>query len=144
MKYLIYLYMVTFYTFTQAVEFVTYEKANDSYVCLAVDATGFSYSEKIKDWQSTRFNVKNAKYLLHKRDEGWGWKEFHTQISTFCPNLNKNDSRIGFISCKTLHGSFNLNLNTLKYVKASTSGYSNNDTDNLYQPYIEIGTYTAL
>ena len=29
---------------SEAVEFVTYEKAKDSYVCMAVDATGFSYN----------------------------------------------------------------------------------------------------
>ena len=141
----IFLISLTLIISSEAVEFVTYEKAKDSYVCMAVDATGFNYNLNNKQWQSARFKIENSKYLLQKQGkDGWRWSEFGSETKTFCPTTSKWFSDIGFISCKTYHGSFDLNLNTLKYVNATTSGYTDNATDNKFQPFIEIGTCVAL
>lgn len=130
---------------SHAVEFVTYEKAKDSYVCIASDATGFFYDTTTQQWKSTRFRVENSKYLLQKMGkEGWKWGRFGTDAKTFCPNNNKRHASIGFIECKTIDGSFDLNLNTLRYVHAETSGFTDNGTDNKFKPNIEIGTCSPM
>jgi hypothetical protein len=64
----------------------------DTYLCIADKATGFSYKEKYKKWDSTNFNVSDVKYILTKnkpllisennQKEVWAIKHFGDK-STF-------------------------------------------------------------
>ena len=126
-------------------ELTSYKTAKDHYLCVTTAAAGFHANSSTKTWTTAIFSTDDLKYLLKKDGEGgWIWKRFGSEDQTYCPNTSEWYAKIGFISCKTMSGSFDLNLNTLKFVNAYTFGYTDNATDNKNTPHIAIGTCSPL
>jgi hypothetical protein len=120
-----------------------YWNPKNSYICIPSQSTGFSYNKNLNKWVISNFNVEGKKYFVKKLVDGYKWSEFGSQNDTFCNNSLFTE-KFGWLSCKLIDGSLELQMSTLKYIKTHNFGYIDGSTENTLTPYIEMGTCSSL
>lgn len=115
----------------------------EAYLCVGDQATGFSFNTSTKEWSQTKFNVKDAKYILSKGSEKWEWKKIGEKNGIEC---DSSFSEYGYMNCESFT-KIQFNKKTLRYISTYTIGYVNigitrkegNDTSS-----IEIGKCSSM
>ena len=122
--------------------------ANDTYLCIADKATGFSFNKRSETYESTDFNIDKSKYILKKNNNTWEWKIFGIDV----PLCNGSISANGYFRCDWLE-TIIFNKNNLRYTKAHIFGYVNVGSktysgfemkDGQETPYMEIGKCSPM
>jgi len=113
--------------------------AQQAYICLANDSTGFSYNTTTNSWVKTGFDVSDRKKLLKKVGSGWEWSSFGSNYAEKCGAINN----YGLLNCDLLLGSIRFNKNTLRFIETYTVGYLDGDK-NGDTPHITIGKCSPL
>jgi hypothetical protein len=122
---------------------------DDSYLCVAESAVGFSFNKASQQWERANFKA-DKKYLVSKSSEGgktWEVKEMGQSEGTTCEEgFNEN----GFIKCKGLLD-FTMNKNSLRYILVHPYGYVVKEykkggflEEGALTPYLEIGKCSPL
>ena len=93
--------------------------ANESYLCIADKATGFSFNEQSKTYEPTNFNVSKHKYILKNNNNTWEWTDFGRKYSFCSGSFNAG----GVFGCGGAIESVTFDKNNLRYVKTSIFGY---------------------
>ena len=122
--------------------------ANESYLCIADKATGFSFNEQSKTYEPTNFNVSKHKYILKNNNNTWEWTDFGRKYSFCKGSFNAS----GIFVCEVFGGieSVTFDKNNLRYVKTSIFGYLfggdkiSDIKDGGNDPYIEIGECSPM
>ena len=123
-----------------------------AYLCIADEATGFSYNETRKAWVKTSFDVSSHKYIVKKNPDAstgvWDVTNFGDSVPfAQCDGLFTSPT---VLDCGTRTPIFRLNLNNLRYLSGYLYGYFDSGTDTLpdtatsYTPLIEIGKCSPL
>ena len=139
-------YLLTIFALLILLPAVSYAEDNTenvSYLCVAEKATGFSFNETTKDWDSTDFFVDDRKYVISKaKAEDYIWSV--TKIGINIPTaLCKYDfTSAGFIKCSGYSSQFWFSRDRLKYLYTESMGYWSLPND--YTPYMEIGKCSPL
>ena len=119
--------------------------ANESYLCIADKATGFSFNKQSKTYERRNFNVSKGKYILKNNNNTWEWTDFGRKYSLCTGSFNAS----GIFGCGDFE-SVTFNKNNLRYVKTSIFGYlvggdkNFNIKDGENDPYIEIGECSPM
>jgi hypothetical protein len=113
--------------------------AQQAYICIANDSTGFSYNAKTNSWGRTGFKVNDEKKLLKRVGQGWEWSSFGSTFTQKCGEINS----YGYLNCDVLFGTLRFNKNTLRYIETYTVGYIDGDKDG-DTPNITIGKCSPL
>lgn len=118
-----------------------FASAQQSYLCVADKAIGFSYDTQSKSWVHTRFKVEGEKHLIKKTFSGWSWVKFGQELGLPCDEMNKH----GYQSCLTWTGNVRFNSKHLRYLETKEGSYvGGTDNGESSDTYITIGTCTAL
>ncbi|MGF1761730.1 hypothetical protein L4D76_28320, partial [Photobacterium sagamiensis] len=123
---------------------------NDSYLCVAEEATGFFFDNV--SWKQAKFNVKEHKFLIRKLKEDeqilfekgftYGAIELGSNYpETSCLPPNKHT---GNIICNNDLGELKFSPNVGRFIKTYTSGYWSGEDNNNNTPYIERGKCSKL
>jgi hypothetical protein len=122
---------------------------DDSYLCVAESAVGFSFNKTSKNWEQANFKAEN-KYLVSKSSEAskeWEVKKIGESSGTDCPG---GFDQYGFIRCEGLLD-FRMNNKSLRYIVVHPYGYVVKEypksgllQEGSITPYIEIGKYSPL
>jgi hypothetical protein len=112
--------------------------AQDAYLCLPKNATGFSYLQNSKSWEISTFNVSDNKYLLKNKSGKWFWDKFGRDFPNSCNEFNQR------ITCNLFVGEVIFDKKTLRYIRTYVTGYVDGVTNNDNTPLIEIGTCSPL
>jgi len=121
---------------------------DDSYLCVAEDAVGFSFNKTSKKWERANFKAED-KYLVSKSSEaskGWEVKKIGESSATPCEGgFDEN----GFLTCIELLD-FRMNNKSLRYMVIHRYGYVVKEyprgkfEEGSITPYIEIGKCSPL
>lgn len=114
--------------------------AQQAYVCVTNNSTGFRYNSNAQMWERAGFNVTDEKRLLKKIPSGWRWSDFGSQSGHDCGEINS----FGLLNCNILFGELRFNKNTLRFIETYTVGYIDGKNDNKNTPGISIGTCSPL
>jgi hypothetical protein len=117
-----------------------------TYLCIADMGTGFSYSNASRTWETTRFDVKDKRYLVKKTEKGWVWSNFGEPSEHLCEGNSLN----GFIGCDgdgRMGIKFFVDRLSMRYQKSYLYGYLHNPATTDAEadtPLIEIGRCSVL
>jgi len=120
--------------------------ANESYLCIADKATGFSFNKQSKTYESGNFNVSKSKYILKNNNNTWEWTDFGRKYSLCKGSFNAS----GIFGCGGGVEEVTFNKNNLRYVKTSIFGYlaggdkNSKIKDGENDLYIEIGECSPM
>jgi hypothetical protein len=120
----------------------------DSYLCMADQATGFTFDKATKTWSRTNFNVSNSKYVVARsKDERYTWTV--TQVGEETPiAFCKDDIRAHnqFLNCAVNDPSYYFNFKSLRYAAtAAVASILITGTDEgPPTPFVEIGKCSPL
>lgn len=106
-----------------------YAIAQDTFLCIPSEATGFRYFPESHRWHSAKFNVTSPdmRKIFTKHDGGWEVRSFGDDYGQDCdvsPDGN-------FFRCSVFGGEIEFNRDSLRYLESSTGSYvrSNNKKD---------------
>lgn len=125
-------------------------QAEDSYVCVADKATGFSFEQSSGQWMPTTFKVDGGKYLLKKGATRWTWAKFGDP--SFVPPVPCSvPDKAGFVFCQEFED-IRFNTGSMRYQRYYPFGYVRGTTklsmlqggEGSDTPLIEIGTCSIL
>ena len=134
---------------------VTY---SSSYFCASSKATGFKYNENSKSWVTASSNTQDVKYIISKSDSILYKYEVKPigkkYMEAGCEN-DFNNHGLLFCSSRIRGYSFRFDLQSGRYLKASTWGYTDVGSTNGFNknvimdkdsdtPYIEIGKCSPM
>ena len=113
--------------------------AQQAYICVANDSTGFIYNTNTNSWGRASFKVNDEKKLLKRVGQEWEWSSFGSTHTQKCGEINS----YGYLNCDLLLGSIRFNKNTLRYIETYTVGYVDGDKGG-NTPSITIGKCSPL
>lgn len=113
--------------------------AQQAYICVANDSTGFNYNANTSSWGRAGFKVNDEKKLLKKVGQEWEWSSFGTTFTHKCGEINSH----GYLNCDVIFGTLRFNKNTLRYIETYTVGYIDGDKGG-NTPSITIGKCSPL
>jgi hypothetical protein len=123
----------------------------ESWLCIADQATGFSFNSVSKKWADARFDVADRRYLIVSEDD----EKYPYMVKRFgkpdsLPMLCDAFAAETFLHCRGLAGNFRFNQKTLRYIHTYDVGYINptpglNDmTEGEDTPFMEIGRCSKI
>jgi len=121
---------------------------DDSYLCVAESAVGFSFNKTAKKWEWANFKAED-KYLVSKSSEAskeWEVKKIGASSGTPCTG---GFDEYGFIRCEG-RLDFRMNNKSLRYIIVHPYGYVVSEyskglfEEGVITPYIEIGKCSPL
>src|SRR5262245_40293179 len=124
----------------------SYANAQDSYLCIADQTTGFIYDKNLKSWKQTTFKAGD-RYLLTRASKQGSWilKKFGEQHAMAeCGQFNT----AGNLLCGDGGADFRMNRDNLRFLYVFPHGYWFNKNPKVDEdgdtPYIEIGKCGGL
>ena len=132
--------------------------ANDTYLCITEQQTGFNFDEQTGRYKPVEYEVhSDQKYILKKEDKNertnyskleWSWNKFGEKtIFLICKDINRNMvwSFVPFgIECNQsdhVGEHILINKNTLRFSRTYSIGYLENNRDS---SYMEIGKCSPM
>jgi hypothetical protein len=123
-----------------------------SYLCIADKETGFSFNKSKKDWEITRFDVSDDKYILTKKWSDlfqgmrWTWTKVGENFGEPCSEKGDFTER-GFFRCGFVSGILYMNRQNMRFQLTYPYGYPEGGRDTnpfgeeegANTPYVEIG-----
>ena len=113
-------------------------QAQDTYLCIPISATGYSFEKVTNSWDIASFKVGSQKYLLKNNLSTWRWYRFGEKEST-----STCTAQITKINCRDV-GDIVFDKNNLRYLRTYIAGYVDGVNNNNNTPLIEIGTCSPL
>ena len=100
------------------------------YLCIAADATGFSWSEQ-RGWYQANFRTDDMRYIFRPAREGesfgeldWVWANFgENGPSAITQRCSSEEFSANWSICGAGSSRFTFNFLTLRYVRTSTNSY---------------------
>ena len=114
--------------------------AEERFLCVAENATGFRYNLEKKVWETAKFSVENAKHLVRETKTTFDKLEMITVGNKHreCYSIDGFDEQgDAYFEC-TEYVEFKMNKMTGRYLLVYMAGYIDGDSsDNT--PFLEIG-----
>lgn len=128
-----------------------------TFLCIADQSTGFSYSQASRSWETKRFNVSDNRYIIRKSNRNpylWEVNQFGKD-EPFLPFSGCKDdfNDFGFLHCAGLGGELTFNRENGRYILYYMGQYAaynpNSDVPDYRKdggdtPFIEIGKCSKI
>lgn len=113
--------------------------AQEAYLCIATQTAGFYFNNKNKQWESTKFQTSDVKYLLKKKSNGWEFMDFGSNAGLACGNFHQSR-----LKCDLILGELYFDNKTLRFLKTYVTGYIDGRNSNEDTPSVQIGSCSPL